>query len=170
MRYDQDYAPAAYGRDYLRNIRWGYRTRYGEGTEDSPYRSGGSVGRGYGRAADLGFEPPYTRSRQGPREAREAAYARGYERSSRNDSRSRGRGGPPRAAYGRREYARGRPMRRRRGSRPGTAARSYDQAFPYFGSAAAVEGATGYPPGDTLSPEIPVHLPGPDPSFYDDDY
>jgi hypothetical protein len=104
--------PAAYGADYTRNLRWRYRSEYGEGSRQEPYRGGGSFGRGYGRARYLGPHNPTTPA------------------------------GP--------EY---RFERRRPRRWPGTAARDYDRAYPYFGSAAAVESAQGYPPGDTLVPE-----------------
>jgi hypothetical protein len=54
--------------------------------------------------------------------------------------------------------------------RPGTAARDYDRAYPYFGSAAAVEAAQGYPPGDTLVPETRPRIPWPPRRWYDEDY
>lgn len=106
--------PAAYGADYTRNLRWGYRPEYGAGSAQEPYRGGGSFGRGYGRAGYAGPHNPATPSDL--------------------------------------EY---RVERRRRERRrwPGTAARDYDRAYPYFGSAAAVEAAQGYPPDDTLTPE-----------------
>src|SRR5690625_400994 len=44
--------------------------------------------------------------------------------------------------------------RERRARRwPGTAARDYDQAYPYFGRSAAFEAAQGYPPSDPLVPD-----------------
>ena len=160
MRYDREYRRARYDHDYGRpsyddafthNPRLGYWTRYGEGTESSPYRGGGSVGRGYGRAADLGFDRPY----RGAWDVREVEYGRrrqgGREDRLGRDDRRRAR-------------------ERREGRRPGTAARARDRAYPYFGSAAAFEAASGYPPGESLNPEIPRHWRGPDPSYYDDEY
>ncbi len=123
----RDYTPAAYGADYLHNLRWRYRARYGEGSEDRPYRGGGSFGRGYRRATDLGFRGPYA----GPWPRR--GYAAPY--------------------YGR--HPRGVRYRRRGPDwRRGTAARDYGYAYPYFGSAALVEASQGYPPADTLNPEV----------------
>ena len=52
--------PAAYGADYTRNLRWRYRSEYGEGSRQEPYRGGGSFGRGYGRARYLGPHNPTT--------------------------------------------------------------------------------------------------------------
>ncbi len=63
-----------------------------------------------------------------------------------------------------------RPARRSRRRRPGTAARDYERAYPYFGSAAAVEAAQGYPPGDTLVPETHPQWPWPPRRWYDEDY
>lgn len=119
------YSPAGYGADYLHNLRWRYRTGYGSGRDVDPYRSGGSFGRGYERAADLG-------------------------------ARSAEPGPPPQAErrppyYGRHPGGYRGESRRRR---PGTAARDYGRGYPYFGSAAVVEAAQGYPPGSTLRPEI----------------
>jgi hypothetical protein len=76
------------------------------------------------------------------------SFGRGYRRAGLTGPRD---ASPPPRGYGR-EYGR---SRRFRGPsrRPGTAARESGRAYPYFGSAAAVEAAQGYPPGDTLSPE-----------------
>jgi len=124
MTYRREYTRAGYEADYTHNLRWRYGTVYGEGTDDSPYRGGGSVGHGYRRAADLGFRD----AAPGPAERYDEAY------------------------YGRR------PGRRRYAPRPtrraGTAARDYGGGYPYFGSAALVEASQGYPPGDTLTPEL----------------
>lgn len=139
MRYHRDYTPAAYGEDYLHNLRWGYHhTQYGEGDPFHPFEGGGSFGRGYQRASDLGLREP----RPGPRRVR---YGGDYNGGRRGRYR--------------------RPYRR-----PGTAVREYGRAYPYFASAAAVEAAQGYPPGDTLSPEtypgwVPPHRPP-----YDEEY
>jgi hypothetical protein len=54
--------------------------------------------------------------------------------------------------------------------RPGTAARDYDRAYPYFGSAAATEAAQGYPPGDTLVSETHARRQWPPRRWYDEDY
>lgn len=54
--------------------------------------------------------------------------------------------------------------------RPGTAARDYDRAYPYFGSAAAFEAAQGYPPGDTLVPETHERTGWRTRNWYDEDY
>lgn len=143
--YDLGYGSSPYDDEYTHNLRWRYRTRYGEGTEFSPYRGGGSVGRGYGRAQDLGFSEPF----RGAWDAYEVEYAR-RRRGSREERR--------------------RTREPRRGRRPGTSARARDRAYPYFGSAAALEAAAGYPPGESLNPEIPRHWRGPDPSYYDDEY
>lgn len=141
---------SAYAEDYTRSVRWGYQTRTGRGDEDSPYMSGGSVGRGYGRAADLGFGPPPT--------VEDRVYV---------DESDRWRGAREPGSVRRPLDA---SMRRGRRRRPGTANRARDPGYPYFGSAAAAEAAVGYPPGDSLNPEIPVRGRGPDPSFYDDEY
>ncbi|HEX6941004.1 MAG TPA: hypothetical protein VF158_16415 [Longimicrobiales bacterium] len=144
MHRRRDYTPAGYGADYLHNLRWRYRTWYGTGRGGDPFRRGGSFGRGYTRADDLGsgsVEP-------GPRPRAPTAapyYGRhpgGY------------RGREARAPRGRREARalwRGREGHGRR--RAGTAARDYGRAYPYFASAAVVEAAQGYPPADTLNPE-----------------
>lgn len=124
----REYPPVTYGADYTHNLRWRYRSRYGEGSFDEPFRGGGSFGRGYRRA---GWAGPWSAEA-------------GMERFE-----------VPPVRYGF-EYRPGgrRPRRFRRPyRRPGTAARDYDRAYPYFGSAAAVEAAQGYPPGDTLNPE-----------------
>jgi hypothetical protein len=127
MKYHRDYTPATYGADFTHNLRWRYRSSYGEGSPPEPYRSGGSFGRGYGRTGYLGTHAPS-------------------------------------APYGA-EYA-----RRRRFRRPGTAARDYDRAYPYFGSAAMVEGVQGYPPGDSLTPESYPREPGPARGQYGEDF
>lgn len=88
------------------------------------------------------------------------SYGIGYGRAWGSGPRS------PRAPYDE-EYRR---TRRRGRRRPGTAARDYDQAYPYFGSAAAVEGAQGYPPGDTLVPETHAPPEWPPRRRYDEDY
>lgn len=61
---------------------------------------------------------------------------------------------------------------RRRSTRrhPGTAARDYNRAYPYFGSAAAVEAAQGYPPGDTLVSETHGRRSWPPRRWYDEDF
>lgn len=121
----RDYTPAGYGADYMHNLRWRYRTRYGSGRDVDPYRSGGSFGRGYERAGDLGARSAEPGA--APRFERRAPY------------------------YGRHPGGyRGAPLRRR----PGTAARESWRGYPYFGSAAIVEAAQGYPPGGTLRPEV----------------
>lgn len=60
--------------------------------------------------------------------------------------------------------------RARSSRRPGTAARDYGRAFPYFGSAAAVDAAQGYPPGDTLVPESHERPGRLTRNWYDADY
>jgi hypothetical protein len=121
MDYRREYTPAAYGADYMRNLRWRYRRTYGRGSDTDPYRSGGSFGRGYQRAEDFGMRS----ADAGPRP--EGGYAAPYDRRHPGGYRDRGR-------------------------RPGTAARA--RGYPYFGSAAAFEAAQGYPPADTLHPEV----------------
>lgn len=66
-----------------------------------------------------------------------------------------------------REQVRTRSRVRRR---PGTAARDYGRAYPYFGSAAAVEAAQGYPPGDSLVPESHARPGWRTSNWYDEDY
>jgi hypothetical protein len=119
---------AAYGADYTRNLRWGYRPGHGAGSNMAPYLGGGSFGQGYGRAWITG-----------PRS--------------------------PRTPYDEEYRPRGRSRRR-----PGTAARDYDRAYPYFGSAAAMEGAEGYPPGDTLVPETRPRRAWPPHRWYDEEF
>lgn len=126
--------PVTYGADYTRNLRWRYRTTYGEGSYPEPIRGGGSFGRGYERAGLVGPRSP--------------------------------RPGPP-IDYDE-EYRRGR--RRRRSRRPGTAARGYRRSYPYFGSAAAMEAAQGYPPGDSLIPDTYSRGARPSRTFYGDEY
>lgn len=121
----REYTRAAYGGDYLENLRWRYRRTYGSGTDMDPYRTGGSIGRGYQRATDLGARD----ADPGPRPRRD--YAAPY--------------------YGRHPGGY-RDRSRRDGRRPGTAAR--DAGYPYFSSAAITEAVQGYPPADTLNPEV----------------
>lgn len=167
------------GGGYTRDLRWGYRAGYGEGTFPEPYRGGGSYGRGYDWAED---RPPDVR--QGGASPREQEPARAHAHLSRRRRRRRRYraqrpwryhpGGRHQraagetaayeaaayeaaaydAAYGPR-YASAGPYRRRwrRPSRAGTAERDYDRAYPYFASAAALEATSGYPPGETLSPD-----------------
>lgn len=54
--------------------------------------------------------------------------------------------------------------------RAGTAARDYDRAYPYFGSAAAVEAAQGYPPGDTTAADTGPRRVWPPDRRYDEEY
>lgn len=136
---------AAYGGDYLHNLRWGYHRRYGTGSEEDPVRAGGSFGRGYQRAADIG-------ARELSAPVRGRVGRGGYDREFRHDERRHGSGEDPYRGEGGGRWG-GRGARR-----PGTAARDYDRAFPYFGSAAALEGAQGYPPGDSLVPETYPHV------------
>jgi len=135
---------AAYGGDYLHNLRWGYHRRYGEGSDTDPVRSGGSFGRGYQRAGDRGLREP-----NAPRRSRRG-YADEYHYRERGYDSDEG----PFTREGRGRWG------RRGARRPGTAARDYDEAYPYFGSAAAMEGAQGYPPGVSLVPETYPYLRG----------
>jgi len=120
----RDPATEGYETDYLRNVRWDYRTGYGSGQPDDPYRGGGSFGRGYGRVGDLGARSP--EPGPPPRPGRSAPYYREHPGGYRGESRPR---------------------------EPGRAARGAERGYPYFGSAAAIEGAQGYPPEDVLHPE-----------------
>lgn len=110
-------------------------------------RWGYRPGRGEGSA-----EEPYTSG---------GSFGVGYGRA--------GTPGPhsPSASYGS-EYRRSRRSSWRR--RPGTAVRDYGRAYPYFGSAAAVEAAQGYPPGDTLVPESHERPGWATLNWYDIDY
>lgn len=167
MSYGRDYPPAAYGGDYLRDLRWPYPRRYyGRGTWSEPYWGGGVYGVGYDWASDRppdlrepgrGYRPAGPRRFRGRRALQRGAPSARY----------RGEHVPPvpssrRAERGRYEEAREKPPYRRRPlyRRPGTAARDYDRAYPYFSSAGAAEAAMGYPPGDTLNPDAyPRGLP-----------
>lgn len=121
-----EYTPAGYGADYMRNLRWRYRTYYGAGTGTEPYRGGGSFGRGYRRAGDLGARAAYPGPP--PRRGYAAPY---YDRHP--------------GGY---RHPRGRPRRRAEPLRgPGA-------GYPYFRSSAIVEAVQGYPPADTLNPEV----------------
>jgi hypothetical protein len=120
----RDPVPEGYESDYLRNVRWDYRIGYGSGESDDPYRGGGSFGRGYGRVGDLGARSP--EPGPPPRRERSAPYYREHPGGYRGESVPR---------------------------EPGRAARGAERGYPYFGSAAAIEGAQGYPPEDVLHPE-----------------
>lgn len=137
----RDPAPEGYETDYLRNVRWAYRTSYGSGEWDDPYRGGGSFGRGYGRAGDLGAHSP--EPGPPPRRGRSARYYRDHPGGYRGESLPR---------------------------EPERAERGAERGYPYFGSAAAVEGAQGYPPEDVLQPEAYPSAPGRERPRYASEY
>lgn len=101
--------------------------------------------------------PPYPPRRLWPRRGAEPGWAARYER-------------PYRPRYGPPEPRRDRLRRSRRPWRPGTAERDYDRAYPYFASAAALEATSGYPPGETLSPDAYPRGWRPNMTFYGDVY
>ncbi|HEX7051445.1 MAG TPA: hypothetical protein VF188_14655 [Longimicrobiales bacterium] len=124
-----------------------------------------AYGADFARNLRWGYHTRYGRGRYLDPYRGGGSYGRGYGRAASGGFHA---ARPlPRGPW-RRPYER--EPRRPRFRRGRTAARRYDEAYPYFGSAAAVEGAQGYPPGNSLNPDVYGAGFGPNRSYYDDEY